>query len=129
MENLFEAESPEERERILVETIGVENANAVASRLGLQVSELFSDEIVNDGTGNRSVGEFLTCMRSEVTDDLKSIFDINAIAALIGREKYWEAAVEAVKFLAKQGIKRNVAGLAATLAFYGGKCAWARIQG
>ncbi|RYY44805.1 MAG: hypothetical protein EON53_11810 [Actinomycetales bacterium] len=65
---------------------------------------------------------FTQCMKAKVGKDLRSIFNVNAIAALIGREKYLEAAKAAVKYLAKQGIKRNAAGLAATLAYYAARC-------
>ena len=63
---------------------------------------------------------FMQCMKERVGTDIRSI--VNAIAALIGREKYLEAAKAAVTYLAKQGVKRNAAGLPATLAYYAARC-------
>ncbi|KAB3523094.1 hypothetical protein GC425_02860 [Corynebacterium sp. zg254] len=119
---LDSAKTPEEREQIFVSTLGEQDAQEAAAFVGLTPAELFSNELTTDTTSFRGAPQFLSCMKSKVSNDLKSIFNINAIASLIGQQKYYEAAVKAVQYLAKQGIKRNVAGIAGALAFYGAKC-------
>lgn len=122
------AQDPSEVYQIFVSTFGEDQVRDAAATLGLNLDSLFYGETVpSDAVGlPRDVGSFLRCMRDEAADDLKSIFDIQPIAVLIGQKDYVEAAKKAVEHLAKQGIKRNVAGLAATLGWYAYKCrgAW-----
>lgn len=70
----------------------------------------------------RGAGTFLSCIKGKASDDVKSVFDINVVAAAIGQKNYAKAAKEAVKYLAKQGIKRNAAVLAAMFAYWGLQC-------
>ncbi|RRQ12002.1 hypothetical protein [Corynebacterium bovis] len=122
VESLLSTNDPKKQEQILQDTLGTKSADAAADFVGLTPEELFSTDTVHDDSGFRDTGEFLSCMKGKASDDLKSIFDVNAIAVLIGQEKYGEAAVAAVKYLAKQGIKRNAAGIAGVLLFYAAKC-------
>ena len=80
----------------------------------------------NSATGQsvstRGAGTFLTCVKGKASDDIKSVFDINVVAAAIGQKDYAKAAREAVKYLAKQGIRRNVAALVGMFAYWGWQC-------
>ncbi|MCX2162552.1 hypothetical protein [Corynebacterium auriscanis] len=49
---------------------------------------------------SRGAGTFLTCIKGKAADDIKSVFDINVVAAAIGQKDYVKAAKEAVKHLA-----------------------------
>ncbi|WP_282940519.1 hypothetical protein [Corynebacterium auriscanis] len=71
---------------------------------------------------SRGAGTFLTCIKGKAADDIKSVFDINLVAAAIGQKDYVKAAKEAVKHLAKQGVKRNAVTLAGMFAYWGWQC-------
>ncbi|WKD58453.1 hypothetical protein [Corynebacterium caspium] len=123
LEELDQARSAEERKEVLISNLGYDEASATAESLGLTIDELVSDRTVPNTNGDRGVGEFLSCMKGHATDDLKSIFNVNAVSYYIGKEKYFEAALAAGKHLAKQGIRRNAYGLIGILAWYGVRCA------
>lgn len=115
---LSKSSSAEAAQSSLETTLKAKDLTALAHEVGLPADALFVQK--SQIAARRS---FVDCIKSSVGDDLKSFFSVNAIAALIGQEKYVEAAKKAVEYLAKQGIKRNAAGLAATLGFYGARCA------
>lgn len=114
---LAAAGTPAEAQSALEDTLGTAAVDALVEEVGAPADALFGEEVQT--LKKRS---FMQCMRARVGKDIRSILDVNAIAALIGREKYVEAAKAAVKYLAKQGVKRNAAGLAATLAYYAASC-------
>lgn len=114
---LSAATTPTEAQAVLEDTLGVAAVVELAEEVGASADALFGEEVRT--LKKRS---FMQCMKARVGKDIRSIFNVNAIAALIGREKYLEAAKAAVKYLAKQGVKRNAAGLAATLAHYAARC-------
>jgi len=70
----------------------------------------------------RGAGTFLSCIKGKASDDVKSVFDVNVVAAAIGQKNYAKAAKEAVKYLAKQGVKRNAVTLAGMFAYWGFQC-------
>ncbi|WP_236883048.1 hypothetical protein [Corynebacterium pseudokroppenstedtii] len=125
---LSRVESGKEKEEVLVDNVGEEETAEAAAVVGLTPDELFSDETVANeyAFGLGGTEKFLSCMEGKVEDDVKEIFHVNAIAVLIGQEKYFEAAEEAVAYLAKQGVKRNAAAIASVLAFYGARCAFCK---
>lgn len=97
------AEDPKQVYQIFVSTFGEDQVRDAAATLGLNLDSLFHGESVPlDAVGPpRYVGTFLRCMRKEATDGLKSIFDIQPIAVLIGQKNYVEAAKGAVADLTK----------------------------
>ncbi|MEH3069278.1 MAG: hypothetical protein PGN15_15040 [Aeromicrobium erythreum] len=114
---LSAATTPTGAQAALEDTLGGAAVIGLAEEVGAPSDALFGEEVQT--LKKRS---FMQCMKARVGKDIRSIFNVNAIAALIGREKYLEAAKAAVKYLAKQGVKRNAAGLAATLAYYAARC-------
>lgn len=114
---LAAAPTPAAAQTALEDNLGGAAVAELAKEVGAPADALFGDEAQT--LKKRS---FMQCMKVRVGRDIRSIFNVNAIAALIGREKYVEAAKAAVTYLAKQGVKRNVAGLAATLAYYAARC-------
>ncbi len=70
----------------------------------------------------RGAGTFLTCVKGKASSDVRSVFDLNVVAAAIGQKNYAKAAAEAAKYLAKQGVKRNAASLVGMFAYWGWKC-------
>lgn len=70
----------------------------------------------------RSAGTFVSCIKGKASDDIKSVFDINVVAAALGQKDYVKAAKEAVKYLARQGVKRNVGALVGMFAYWGWQC-------
>lgn len=84
-----------------------------------------ADQAIRENSSNsltgtpRGAGTFLTCVKGKASDDIKGVFDVNAVAAAIGQKNYAKAAAEAVKCLAKQGIKWNVTAVAAMFAYWG----------
>ncbi|MBC2682447.1 hypothetical protein [Corynebacterium anserum] len=106
------AKTDEEAYGALVKLLGKDAANqAIAENSATTPSVSF-----------RGAGTFLSCIKGKASDDIKGVLDINGVAVLIGEKNYPEAAREAVKHLAKQGIKRNAAVLAAMFAYWGWQC-------
>lgn len=70
----------------------------------------------------RGAGTFLTCIKGKPSDNIKRVFDVNVVATAIGQKDYAKAAKEAVKYLAKQGIKKNAAALAGMFVYRGRQC-------
>lgn len=95
-----------------------------ASAIGVTPEALFYGTAIRGDTRRvpRDLGSFMRCMRTGATDDSKSIFNVQPIAVLIGQKGYVRAVEKAVTHLAKQGIKRNALGIAASLGWYGYKC-------
>lgn len=95
-----------------------------ASAIGVAPEALFYGKAIRGDTRRvpRDLGSFMRCIRTGATDDSKSIFNVQPIAVLIGQKGYVRAVEKAVTHLAKQGIKRNALGIAASLGWYGYKC-------
>jgi hypothetical protein len=70
----------------------------------------------------RSVASFLVCMKDKAVSDIKDMFNVGKFTVLLGKKAWKQAAAFAVKWLAKQGIKRNLAATVALLAWYGVQC-------
>ena len=118
------ADTASKKKATLIDAVGVEAAEDAAMTVGLTLDELFSDRTVPSVNGERGAGEFLSCIKGKVDAEVKAIFDVNAIAVLIGQENYFKAAKKAVDFLARQGIRKNAVGIAAVLAYHGARCSF-----
>lgn len=71
----------------------------------------------------RSIGSFAVCMKDKAVSDIADMFKVGAFVSFVQRKAWKEAAKFAVSWLAKNGIKRNVAATAALLSWYGIQCA------
>lgn len=87
---LLEAEAPSEQRQLLIDAVGATEAEAIAAEFGVTLQELFS--VAPSENGWRANEGFMACMRQEVSDDLRTLLDINAVAALIGQQRYMDAA-------------------------------------
>lgn len=106
------AQTEEEAYDALVNFLGEDAANQAIKE----------NSASGQSVSTRGAGTFLTCVKGKASDDIKSVFDINVVAAAIGQQDYVKAAKEAVKHLAKQGIKRNAAALTGMFAYWGWQC-------
>lgn len=106
------AQTEREAHDALVDFLGKDAANQAIKE----------NSAAGQSMSTRGAGTFLTCIKGKASDDIKSVFDINVVAATLGQKDYAKAAKEAVKYLAKQGIKRNAASLAAMFAYWGWQC-------
>lgn len=106
------AQTEKEAHEALVDFLGEDSAKHVIKE--------------NSATGQfvstRGAGTFLTCIKGKASDDIKSVLDFNVVAAAIGQKDYAKAAKEAVKYLAKQGVKKNAGVLAGMFAYWGWQC-------
>ncbi|MCK1205952.1 hypothetical protein MXZ36_06605 [Streptococcus uberis] len=62
-------------------------------------------------------------MKDKAVSDIADMFKVGAFVSFVQRKAWKEAAKFAVSWLAKNGIKRNVAATAALLSWYGIQCA------
>ena len=126
LEKVDNAPNREEAERIMVENFGEEGLEEAAKEIGVD-----PNNPLGEGSPTRSArGEvneegFVECMAGKVGDEIKKLLNINGIALALGQKDYPKMAAEIVKYLAKQGIKRNVGALALLLAWYGAQCVFA----
>lgn len=90
------------------------------------IVSLIEESSLTDNTtarNKRSLGSFAVCMKDKAVDDLKSLFNVGAFITFVQKKAWNEAAAFAVKWLAKNGIKRNLAATVALLGWYGVQCA------
>ncbi|MGJ4092078.1 hypothetical protein [Corynebacterium macclintockiae] len=106
------AQTEKEAHDALVDFLGEDAANQAIKE----------NSATGQSVSTRGAGTFLTCIKGKASDDIKSVFDINVVAAAIGQKNYAKAAKEAVKYLAKQGVKRNAAAVAGMFAYWGWQC-------
>ncbi|ESK77999.1 hypothetical protein [Lactococcus lactis] len=71
----------------------------------------------------RDIGSFLVCMKDKAVGDLKDMFNVGKFLVFIKTKAWKQAAEFAVKWLAKNGVKRNAVATAALLGWYGVQCA------
>ncbi|WP_159583712.1 hypothetical protein [Streptococcus halichoeri] len=93
----------------------------VDSFIALMKSSNLSSNTIN--RKKRSVNSFLVCMKDKAVADIADMFKVGAFVSFIQRKAWREAAQFAVSWLARNGIKRNVAATAALLSWYGVQCA------
>ena len=68
------------------------------------------------------LGSFAVCMKDKAFDDFKELFKIGTFLTLIKKKAWKEAAGFAVRWLAKNGIKRNAVATVALLNWWGVQC-------
>lgn len=126
IEEIENAPTREDAERIMKENFGEEGMKEAATELGLDLNQPLGqgDPSRADRSGANNE-DFVTCVRDKAFADIKGAFTINGVTALIGEKNYFEAAKRIVKHLAKQGIRRNAWAMAGLLAWWGGQCATA----
>ena len=126
IEEIDNAPTREDAERIMKENFGEEGMKEAATELGLDPNQPLGqgDPSRADRWGANNE-DFVTCVRDKAFVNIKGAFTINGVTALIGEKNYFEAAKRIVKHLAKQGIRRNAWAMAGLLAWWGGQCATA----
>lgn len=78
----------------------------------------------NTSTRNkRDLGSFAVCMKDKALGDLKDMFNVGKFLVFVKTKAWKQAAEFAVKWLAKNGVKRNAVATAALLGWYGIQCA------
>lgn len=86
----------------------------------LQASDLKNN---SSERNKRSLSSFAVCMKDKAVAELKDLFSVGKFLVFLEKKAWQEAAKFAVKWLAKNGLKRNVAATAALLGWYGVQCA------
>lgn len=116
--DLDRAETQEEVNQILYSFLSPEEIRALEREYSVPFQQLVEPA----GISFRSPQDFLECMANKATDDIKGLFQISAVSVAIGNKDYQKAAKEIVEHLAKQGIKRNIAGVVFLLGVWGWNC-------
>ena len=126
IEEIENAPTREDAERIMKENFGEEGMKEAATELGLDPNRpLGQGDPTRAGRSGANNEDFVTCVRDKAFADIKGAFAFNGVLALVGKKNYLEAGKRIVKHLAKQGIRRNAWAMAGLLAWWGGQCATA----
>lgn len=126
LEKMDKAPSREEAQRVLEDNFSQEELNGVAEELDISSDEVLTGADAKD-VGDAAATEegfkdFYRCIKSKAGKDLRSALNVNAVMAAFGQKDYLKAAREIVKYLLKNGLKRNVFALAVTLGWYALQC-------
>ena len=126
IEEIENAPTREDAERIMKENFGEEGMKEAATELGLDPNQpLGQGDLSRADRSGANNEDFVTCVRDKAFADIKGAFAFNGVLALVGEKNYLEAGKRIVKHLAKQGIRRNAWAMAGLLAWWGGQCATA----
>ena len=126
IEEIENAPTREDAERIMKENFGEEGMKEAATELGLDPNRpLGQGDPTRAGRSGANNEDFVTCVHDKAFADIKGAFAFNGVLALVGKKNYLEAGKRIVKHLAKQGIRRNAWAMAGLLAWWGGQCATA----
>ena len=124
IEEIDNAPTREDAERIMKENFGEEGMKEAATELGLDPNQpLGQGDPTRAGRSGANNEDFVTCVRDKAFADIKGAFAFNGVLALAGEKNYLEAGKRIVKHLAKQGIRRNAWYMAGLLAWWGAQCA------
>lgn len=101
------------------------NNNYTSEEIQAFINLMASSELspISSGRRKRSISSFVVCMKDKAVSDIADMFKVSAFVSFVKRKAWKEAAKFAVSWLAKNGIKRNVAATAALLSWYGIQCA------
>ena len=124
IEEIDNAPTREDAERIMKENFGEEGLKEAAVELGLDPNQpLGQGDPTRAGRSGANNEDFVTCVRDKAFADIKGAFAFNGVLALVGEKNYLEAGKRIVKHLTKQGIRRNAWYMAGLLAWWGAQCA------